>query len=176
MNASLRFAAVAVLLALAACTPGGIQAGSGVTGGSTVPLTGKVVTIAVNLTNNPPPQFPPPPTIGVVGGYAPAIVNVNVGDQVAFTNTDSFRHTATFIGANLAAYPSAQDAAAPTGPLNQGMAAGGESGATVSQYWTSGTLNAGDSSQKIVIDKAGMYFFGCAYHYPSGMRGEIIAQ
>jgi plastocyanin len=146
----------AALLSLAACTPGGVIAPSSGGGGSST------VTVDVNLTLNLPPI---PLPAGTGGGYRPALVNVTVGQTIVFTNTDTFAHTATSISGS--SFPASS-------PFS--VSAQHSSGSSLSKGYSSGTLAPGSSSQPILVDAAGTYFFGCFYHYGAPMRGEIIAQ
>ena len=147
-------AALATLVLLGACTPGGSAPPPG--GGAATQ------TIDVNLTLHAPTRTPQ----GEGGGYAPPVTTVAVGSTIRFVNSDGFAHTATLVpGATTfpAPYPfKASD-------LNQ-------SGSVISQPFSSGALVAGASSQIITIDAAGTYIFGCFFHYLSPMRGVIIAQ
>lgn len=146
----------ALLLTLAACTPGGTTVPSG--GGSGANVT----TIDVNLTLHATQATPQ----GQAGGFAPVVTTVAVGTNIRFTNSDTFAHTASFIG-SAGTFPAAKpfDASA----LSQ-------NGTTLSQGWTSGTLMAGVSSQTILVDKPGTYLYGCFYHYSAPMRGVIVAK
>lgn len=138
---------------LAACTAGGIPTSSGGAGG---------VTIDINLTLSKPVQTP----YGLSGGYTPAITTVPVGSELHFTNTDSFAHTATEIpGATR--FPSGS-------PFS--IKATSQSGDTLSGGFSSGALQAGQSSQTITADRAGTYLFGCFFHYGAPMRAAIVAQ
>jgi plastocyanin len=150
--------AVTLSLALVACTPNGITASSG--GGGTG--SGKTVTIDVNLTLNLPVQTP----YGQSGGMKPPVTMVSVGDSIVFNNSDGFAHTATSI-------PKATKFPAGS-PFNQGATT--QSGSTLSGGWTSGAMQAGSSSQRVLADKAGTYLFGCYFHYGAPMRGAIVAQ
>lgn len=146
------YAPVALVL-LAACTAGGIPTSSG-GGGGTV--------IAINLTLSVPVKTP----YGESGGYKPAITNVPVGSSISFTNTDSFPHTATSIlGATQ--FPPGHKFG------NQALT---QSGTTLSGGFTTGALQAGTSSQSILVDTAGTYLFGCFFHYGAPMRAAIVAQ
>jgi plastocyanin len=161
-----RFATSALLAVLAACTPGGIQPStSGGGGGGGVPLTGTIVRVTVNLTEHPSPPLPLPLT-GPGGGFSPNTIDVHVGDQVIFTNSDSFAHTASFIGMGTS-FPRGS-------PF--GISALTRSGSALSQGWTSGQLNPSDSSQPIVVNAPGTYLYGCFFHFNGGMRGMIVAQ
>jgi len=156
---------VTALAFLAACTPGGIQPSTTSGGSAGVPLTGTVIHVDVNLTLHPSPPLPLPPT-GIGGGFSPDAITVNVGDQIIFTNSDSFPHTATFIGMQ-AAFPANSPFA---------IAALTRSGSALSQSWSSGQLNSTNSSQPIVVNAPGTYLYGCFFHFNGGMRGTIVAQ
>jgi plastocyanin len=142
---------------LAACTPGGLPSSGG--GGSGGGPTS--VTIDVNLTNHAPGQTP----AGTGGGFAPLVTTVTVGSTIRFVNSDGFNHTATSIPGFPLTFPTGY-------PFNG--TAFNQSGSTLSGGWSSGTLAAGASSQSLNADKAGTYVFGCAIHYGSPMRGEIV--
>jgi plastocyanin len=134
------------VLLLAACTPGAV-APSTSSGGS------GVTTIDVSLTAH-------------IDGYLPDVTTVPVGSSIRFKNSDGFAHTATAIpGASSFPAGSPFTASALT-----------QSGTAISGAWSSGSLAAGDSSQTILVDRAGTYLFGCFYHYGSPMRGTIVAQ
>src|SRR5579859_2047214 len=62
----------AVALLLAGCTPGS----SAIAGGGSVAVTGRIVPVDVNLTNDPGGNTPG----GAGAGYLPLTTNVNVGD------------------------------------------------------------------------------------------------
>jgi plastocyanin len=149
-------AAAILVVALAACTPGGtVTTSAGASGAN-------IVTVDVSLTQYLPPIALP---AGTGGGYHPALVNVGVGESVVFVNTDGFAHTATSI-AGTSSFP----AASPFTVSDQHSF-----GSQTSQAWSSGVLAPGASSQPILIDAAGTYFFGCFFHYGAPMRGEIVA-
>jgi plastocyanin len=142
-----------VLGTLAACTGGGVPTSSGAGGG---------ITLDINLTLNAPRGTP----YGESGGYDPAVTTVAVGSQIHFINTDSFTHTATLI-------PDATEF--PKGsPF--GLSALMQHGSTLSGGFSTGTLQAGSSSQTITADRAGTYLFGCFFHYGAPMRAAIVAQ
>jgi len=152
---------VALALAATACTPGGISGAS--SGGGSGPSGGQLVKIDVSLTLYPRVSTPG----GSALGYNPEVANVNVGDRIEFVNGDSFANTATLIP-NQTTFP-------VTSPL--GASATSQSGATLSQPWSSGALTqSGSTSQAIAVDRPGVYLYGCFYHYDGGMRGEIVAQ
>jgi plastocyanin len=142
------------LLALAACTPGGTTVPSGGGGGG-------VITIDVNLTLHPSGPTP----AGTGGGFSPLETDVAVGSTIRFTNSDTFAHTATFIGTQ-ASFPAAS-------PFSGSALT--QSGNTLSQGWSSGSLAAGAASQIISVDLPGTYLYGCFYHYGAPMRGVIVA-
>lgn len=147
----MRALALAMLAALAACTPGGMFSGGGSGGG------GNVTTIDVNLTLHQ-------------NGFSPDTVNVPVGSSIRFNNSDGFAHTATLIpGATT--FPSGRpwDASVTSQIPNSGPA-------LLSQPWSSGALQAGSSSQVITVDTPGTYLYGCYFHYGAPMRGTIVAQ
>lgn len=139
-------------LTLVACTNGGIIAQ---TGGSADQ------TVDVNLTLDPVAQT----SAGSGGGYAPVITAVAVGTRIRFLNSDSFAHTATLIP-NATSFP-------PGSPFT--VSAQTQSGSTLSQAWSSGTLAGGASSQTLTVDRAGTYLFGCFFHYGAPMRALIVA-
>jgi plastocyanin len=145
--------ALALFVALTACTNGGVPTSSGASGGTT---------IDVNLTVNAPVPTP----YGQSGGYAPPVTTIPVGSDLHFTNTDSFAHTATEIpGAST--FPSGS-------PF--GISALTQRGGTLSGGFSSGALQPSSSSQTILADRAGTYLFGCFFHYGAPMRGAIVAQ
>ncbi len=147
------YIATLTLLALTACTPGGVPTSTGGGGGTT---------IDVNLTLNQPVSTP----YGRSGGYSPPVTTVPVGSQIRFTNTDGFAHTATLIP-NATTFP----AGSPFG-----ISAQTQSGNSLSGGFSSGVLQAGSSSQSILVDRPGTYLFGCFFHYGAPMRGAIVAQ
>ncbi len=142
-----------LFLLLTACTNGGVLTPPG--GGTSAQA------IDVNLTLNPSSQT----SAGTSGGYAPAVTNVSVGTMVRFVNSDGFAHTATAISA------------ATTFPAGSPFSASAQaqSGHSLSQNWSTGTLAAGASSQTLLVDKAGTYLFGCFFHYGAPMRAVIVA-
>jgi len=149
-----RTLAVALFLALASCTNGGTPTSSNGAGAGT--------TIDVNLTLNAPVGTP----YGESGGFNPPVTTVPVGSQIRFTNTDSFAHTATLIP-NATSFP--QGSPFGAGALQQ-------HGNSVSGGFSSGAMQAGSSSQTILVDRAGTYLYGCFFHYGAPMRGAIVAQ
>ena len=118
-------------------------------------------TIDVSLTAHAPASS----TYGTLAGYSPAVTQVAVGSSIRFVNSDGFAHTATLIAAT--AFPSGSPFSA---------AAQTQAGATLSQAWSTGTLQSATSSQTLAVDAPGIYRYGCFYHYGSPMRGVIVAQ
>ena len=147
-------AGLAACLSLVACTPGALG-NAGNSGGSAAQ------TIDVNLTLHQPGPTP----AGQGGGYAPLITTVAVGTTIRFVNSDGFAHTATSISGTTF----------PTGfPFTTSALT--QSGSTLSGGWSSGDMQAGNSSQTLVADKAGTYIFGCFHHYGAPMRAVIVVQ
>jgi plastocyanin len=138
---------LALAVITGACTPGGMGSVAGGGGGGTV------MTVDVNLTLH-------------TDGYLPDTLTVPVGTAIRFFNSDGFAHTATLIPG------------ATTFPVQRPWDASvlSSSGTQLSQPWTSGTLQAGASSQTITADAPGTYLYGCFYHYGAPMRGTIVAQ
>jgi plastocyanin len=141
-------------LTVAACTNGGIPTSSGTGGG---------LTIQVSLT-----QFgsPVPTPYGSSLGYKPTVTTVSVGSQIHFVNVDSFPHTATAL-VGFTSFPAGYHI--PFSALTQ-------SGTTLSSSWSSGAMQASQTSQTITVDAPGTYLFGCYFHYGGGMRAAIVAQ
>jgi plastocyanin len=155
----MKYGLIALLIALSACTPGGTLESSagGPSGG------GPVTKIDINLTlHSSVTQIPQ----GSAAGFAPVQTNVAVGSFVQFTNSDGFAHTATAIP-GASAFPASS-------PFS--VSAQSQSGSTISGSWSSGVLQAGQSSQLIQIDAPGTYLYGCFFHYGAPMRGAIVAQ
>lgn len=148
-------AAVCMLL-LSACTPNGVLVTTN--GGSTA---SSVTRINVSIAAFGPSSTP----AGVGLGYSPLVTTVSVGSGVQFVNVDNTSHTATSVQGTV--FPA-------TSPLS--FAATTPSGSTLSSGFSSGTLQAGQSSAVILVDKPGTYLFGCFFHYSGHMRGEIVAQ
>ncbi|MGZ3498622.1 MAG: cupredoxin domain-containing protein [Vulcanimicrobiaceae bacterium] len=143
---------------LTACTPGG-DSPSALSGG---PIASNIVTIDINLTLHPPTST----IFGTAGGDQPAVAMVPVGSAVRFVNSDGFAHTATLIP-NATTFPLGS-------PFS--ISAQHSSGSMISAPWSSGALQAGSSSQTILVDKPGTYLWGCFFHYGAPMRGAIVAQ
>ncbi len=157
MNARALLAAIALTVAAAACTPNGVGVAAGGGGGG-----GVTHVVDVNLTLNQPATTP----YGQSGGMKPPVLDVAVGDRVVFHNSDGFAHTSTSIK-GAAAFPAAE-------PF--GISALNQSGTTLSGGWSSGAMQAGSSSQPVLVDKPGTYLYGCFFHYGAPMRGAIVAR
>ena len=145
-----------ILLALCSCTAGGVTPTTG--GGANVTTVTK---INVSLTAFGQQTTP----AGTALGFSPEITTVQVGTGVQFVNVDSFAHTASALSAS--AFPSVS-------PLT--ASALSSSGGTLSGGFSSGTMQAGQSSQVLLVDRAGTYLYGCFFHYSGNMRGMIVAQ
>jgi len=116
------------------------------------------------------------PTYGLVQYYstgstassAANVVTVTHGSQVVFLNDGSGApHTASGLGSS--GFPGSFDntgGATLTGTTIDG-------GTT----WSTGTLNEGSTSAAFTVGPAGVYYFGCFYHYDSStMRDVIVSQ
>lgn len=141
-------------IAVAGCTPGAAVAPSG--GGGPAAST-----IDINLTVHAAGASP----YGTLAGYAAPVTIAAVGSTIRFINSDSFAHTATVIPSST--FPSGS-------PFT--TSAQTQDGATLSGAWSTGILQAGASSQTLLVDQAGTYLYGCFFHYGSPMRGVIVAQ
>ncbi|MBV9271145.1 MAG: hypothetical protein JO165_08625 [Candidatus Eremiobacteraeota bacterium] len=141
------------LLALVACTPGGTAVPTG---------GGAGMTIDIDLTTHAPADTPQ----GRAAGYAPLVTTVAVGTTIQFKNSDTFLHTASFVGTQ----PSFPDVPHFNGSETSHF------GTAISQPWSTGALSPGTTSPSITIDVAGTYLYGCFYHYSAPMRGVIVAQ
>ncbi len=155
-----RYALALALVILAGCTPGSFASHNAAGGGG---ASGSVTTIDIDLTTHPAGSSP----AGTAAGYAPLVTTVAVGDSVRFTNSDGFPHTATSIPGNPPTFPTAY-------PFTSAALA--SSGATLSGGFSTGSLQAGTTSQVLLADKAGTYVFGCFYHYGTPMRAVIVVQ
>jgi plastocyanin len=153
----MKHATLALLLILCGCTAGGV-ASSG--GGSIAPVM-QVTKINVSLA-----AFPLQNTsAGSALGFSPEVVTIAVGSGVQFVNVDNTSHTATSFAGST--FPSQS-------PL--GISATSASGSSLSGGFSSGTLQAGSSSNIFLVDRAGTYLYGCFFHYSGNMRGMIVAQ
>ena len=154
----MRFAlTLACVTLLAGCTPGASALSSGPGPGALPPQT---LTIDVNLTLHSNVTNLPQ---GAALGFAPATTTVPVGSTIRFVNSDGFAHTASVLSGTTFA----NAAPLPSSALSQ-------SGARISDTWSSGLLNAAQGSQVITADTPGTYLYGCFIH--NSMRGVIIVQ
>lgn len=154
--------AVAVLIALAACTPNGIGSSGGGAGAGVTHTVDLNLTVYQQVTNTP---------YGPSIAIKPAVLNVAVGDSIVFKNADGFNHTSTSIPV-----ADTNDEKQFPGKYPFKSSALSQTGATLSGGWSSGALQAGATSQTILADKAGTYLYGCFYHYSANMRAAIVAQ
>jgi plastocyanin len=144
------------VLGLAACTAGGISPST--SGGTSIM---QVTKINVSLA-----AFPAQSTsAGTALGFSPEVVTVAVGSGVQFVNVDNTSHTASSFSGTM--FPSQS-------PLT--ISATNASGSNLSSGFSSGTLQAGQSSNIFLVDHAGTYLYGCFFHYSGSMRGMIVAQ
>jgi plastocyanin len=148
--------AVCAVAVLASCTPGAPPppAGSGAVPGAVI--------INVSLLT----YAPKPSVNGIVAGYNSDALTVPVGTVIQFHNQDSFTHTGSFLGTN--GFPSGN-------PLkNQART---RSGTDLSQAgWSTGDLSPNAYSQPLTASRAGTYYYGCFFHYPTPMRGWITVR
>jgi plastocyanin len=98
-------------------------------------------------------------------GFSPPLTTLSVGTGVQFVNVDNTSHTASSIAGST--FPGVS-------PLT--ISATSSTGGTLSGGFSSGTLQAGQSSQVLLVDRAGTYLYGCFFHYSGNMRGAIVAQ
>ncbi|MDP9023773.1 MAG: plastocyanin/azurin family copper-binding protein [Candidatus Eremiobacteraeota bacterium] len=155
---NVRFFTWMAALSFASCTPGGVTPS-----GSAGATPQRVVAIDVNLALNKLAQTPAGPALG----FAPEVATVTVGDGVRFVNSDNTQHTASFVTG--VTFPDSS-------PLQFTSTSPSKNVTLSSTDWSSGAIAAGASSQVFVVDKPGVYLFGCFYHYSGKMRGEIVAQ
>jgi plastocyanin len=112
---------------------------------------------------------------GYFGGTSAMMTQVisimhSAGDVVEFENVDTgVPHTANNLGTWSGSFP-------PTGPAMP-PATPSPAGTDISAPdFTSGVLYPGQTSPAYVADVPGVYVFGCAFAYSSGMRTVIIVQ
>ncbi len=150
--------AFAIVAALAGCTPGGTLPSSSAGAMGIAQITKIDVSLsAFGLQSTP---------AGSALGFSPEVTTVRVGSGIQFVNVDNTSHTATaIVGATT--FPA-------TTPFTA-SAIDASSTANLSSSWSSGTLQAGASSQIFLVDRPGTYLFGCFFHYSGGMRGAIVA-
>ncbi len=149
--------AACAAIALAHCTAGGVAPSTS----AGVPVT-QITKINVSLAAYGQQSTPAGPALG----FSPPVTTVPVGTGVQFVNVDNTAHTATFVGAG------------PSFPTDSPLtfAATTSQGNALSANWSSGTMQAGQSSQVFLVDRPGVYLYGCFFHYSGNMRGEIVAQ
>ncbi|MGB6985846.1 MAG: plastocyanin/azurin family copper-binding protein [Candidatus Aquilonibacter sp.] len=153
-----RAAALALVMSLAGCTAGGVDAST--TGSSAV---SSITTVDVSIAAFGAQSTP----VGPALGYSPASITIPVGSGVRFVNVDNTTHTVTAIpGATT--FPS----------VSPFTASALQPGATsdLSGAWGAGALQPGGASGVFVANTAGTYLYGCFFHYSGGMRGVIIAR
>jgi plastocyanin len=151
-----RYAAIASLFAVAACTPGA-------PGALTSSLQSGTVVIHLGLTRYGATHT----QYGVVSGYSPNPLVVTHGAVIQFENDDPFGHTASFVGTT--GFPAA-------GPP---IAAETQHGTDIDQPgWSTGELVGGAISRPFTVSTPGTYYYGCFHHYSltPPMRGVIIVQ
>jgi plastocyanin len=151
---------LAVLVAafgLCACTDGAPSA-------SAATSSAGAVTIVLDLGAFPITQL----AAGTSGSFSPAVTTVAVGTQIQFRSLNNFAHTASAVAGTT--FPQAS-------PLTGSALTPSASGTGLSTPgWTSGQLASLGLSPVFVADKPGTYLYGCFFHYPAPMRGEIIVQ
>ena len=114
------------------------------------------------------------PTFGEIAFYSngsgpAAIINAKAGSKVVFLNDGSgVPHTASGLGST--GFPASFDNS--NGPNPAGNTIDG--GTT----WSSGNLDPGATSGVFTVGPPGIYYFGCAYHYPfsPSMRDVIVSR
>lgn len=150
--------AASLLVVFCACTPGGVNVVS--SGGANV---SNVVTIQVSLSAFPAQQTP----AGIGLGFSPDLTTIPVGSGVRFMNVDNTVHTATMITGTT--FPDKS-------PFNLSATTPSQVDTLSSTGWSAGNIEIGQTSQTFLVDKPGMYLYGCFYHYSGNMRAEIVAQ
>ena len=145
-------------IVLTACTPGGVTPVQ--SAGASAP---SVVTVDVSLSAFALQQLVPGPALG----FSPEVTTVSVGTGIQFRNVDNTAHTASFVGGTTFPNSSPLQFSATSPSANTTISSGN---------WSSGSLQPGVTSQIFLVDKPGMYLYGCFYHYGGMMRAEIIAQ
>ncbi len=177
---SKKLAAAAVALAAAALAACAGQSGSGANGSSALPgapalqITatlpdGKTGTIMEELPGEGLGTIKDSHWQATLGGYTQQQFSQALGFPVKTKLTiknisKSIHHTF-----NVVAKISGPPAQFPSNPsLSQNP-----SGGPLKKGYASGVINAG-SSVTVVAKKAGIYLFGCAFHYHSGMQDVIV--
>ena len=93
------------------------------------------------------------------------VVKIPVGSNVMFTSGSSAPHSADLLGNS---FPASDTNPETASPVNADIS---------SANFSTGTLNLGISSVNYKANVAGIYFFGCHFHYASnGMRTVLIVQ
>lgn len=180
--AKLASAAAGIALSLAAGCGGGSAYGGGGGGGggyggggggggaidcSVSPAMGPV-TIDVNLSLASCKDI----TYGLVLGYSTDnvsshVIKLHVGSTVVFTNTGTIMHTADDLG--TAGFPPSDTVPLAAAPANTDISV---------VNFSTGSISVGasaPSSGSYKANVAGIYYFGCNFHYVSnGMRTVII--
>jgi plastocyanin len=154
--------------------PGGGNGGGHPTNCTTsvAPAGAEVIGVDLSTTSCDDSTFAQ--VLGYFGGTAAVqsqVIHItrSPSDSIQFENVDSGTpHTASSLGPWTGSYPggSPSQSATPS-PAGTDISAAG---------FTSGSLNPGQLSNAYVANVPGMYVFGCAYHYPIGMRTVIIVQ
>ena len=94
------------------------------------------------------------------------IVKIPVGSNVVFMSGSAAPHSADLLG--TAGFPASDTNPETASPVNADIS---------SANFSTGTLNLGISSANYKANVAGIYFFGCHFHYASnGMRTVLIVQ
>ncbi len=114
-------------------------------------------------------------TYGELGYYAAladateaAPLSFKSGSKVVFDNDDAYSSPHTASGLGTSGFPSFFDNT--SGATASGTAIDG--GTT----WSTGNLNAGQTSSVFTLGPPGTYYFGCAYHYArQGMEDVIVS-
>jgi plastocyanin len=108
-------------------------------------------------------------TFGMVEGFSTdnahsQVIKVASGSNVQFMATVNGPHSADLLGASF-----------PASDTNPETASAAGTDISTANFST-GTLNDGQMSAVYHAAVAGMYFFGCHFHYSLGMRTVIIVQ
>lgn len=157
-----RIAVLALLAAsaLAACGGGGSTGGrysppsGGGGGGPTAMPSIAPLSVGVALPSSGIGSVVDP-TYGEVGGYT----------QNTYSQALAFPVGSTITVNNLSSIPHTLNVVSTTGfPANPALSTTASGGATIGASYASGNINPGSSVQ-ILLAAAGIYYFGCAYHY-----------
>ncbi|MBV8082051.1 MAG: hypothetical protein JO293_02275 [Candidatus Eremiobacteraeota bacterium] len=108
-------------------------------------------------------------TFGMVEGFSTdnahsQVIKIATGSTVQFTATVNGPHSADLLGNTFTAADNNPEIASPAGTDIS------------TANFSTGTLNDGQTSAVYHASVAGMYFFGCHFHYSLGMRTVIIVQ